>query len=199
VHFDAAILTRIFGRLAINVVATDTEERLLRLSEVRSRTTRPFRIYSTGTPNADAQGVRDTESLADACARIDLERAGAWLEGRKNRPITDVATVMFTSGSTGAPKGIAFTLYHLVTKRFARAAALPDVGGDTEPRNSRRSTRPKSTGFQPGMSSRNIPGATSRSSAGLRTSTRTIGDKPSRREESNRNSRVCPAARSLGG
>ena len=35
---------------------------------------------------------------------------------------------MFTSGSTGIPKGIAFTFYHLVNKRFARAAALPDVG-----------------------------------------------------------------------
>lgn len=130
VHFDAATLTWIFDRLAINVVVTDTEDRLLRLLEVRSATARPFRIYSTGAPNPDAQGVRDTESLAAACSRTDLERAGARLERRRNRPITDVATVMFTSGSTGAPKGIAFTLYHLVTKRFARAAALPDVGDD---------------------------------------------------------------------
>ncbi len=37
---------------------------------------------------------------------------------------------MFTSGSTGFPKGIRYTAYNLLTKRFARAAALPDVGTD---------------------------------------------------------------------
>ncbi|MCU0244742.1 MAG: AMP-binding protein, partial [Acidobacteria bacterium] len=35
---------------------------------------------------------------------------------------------MFTSGSTGRPKGVSFSAYNLVSKRFARAAALPMVG-----------------------------------------------------------------------
>jgi len=41
---------------------------------------------------------------------------------------TDVATVMYTSGTTGQPKGIVFTHENIVSKRFCRAFALPRVG-----------------------------------------------------------------------
>ncbi len=37
---------------------------------------------------------------------------------------------MFTSGSAGLPKGVAFSNFNLITKRFARGAALPAVGND---------------------------------------------------------------------
>ena len=37
---------------------------------------------------------------------------------------------MFTSGSTGKAKGVSFSIYQIVAKRFARAAALPEVGDD---------------------------------------------------------------------
>lgn len=43
-------------------------------------------------------------------------------------PIDALATIMYTSGTTGQPKGIRFTQRNLVYKRFARGLALPEIG-----------------------------------------------------------------------
>ena len=44
--------------------------------------------------------------------------------------ILDIQTIMYTSGTTANPKGIVFNNLHILSKRFARALALPQVNSD---------------------------------------------------------------------
>jgi long-chain acyl-CoA synthetase len=106
---------------------TDTDEHLERLARVRARLGRDFVVFHTGTRAGEAvQGIEST-SLRQAAAQVDLE-ASRDLFGSRRIDLTAPATVMFTSGSTGNPRGVVFSHYNLVAKRFARAAALPSVG-----------------------------------------------------------------------
>jgi long-subunit acyl-CoA synthetase (AMP-forming) len=131
VHLDAPTLSWIFDRLGINLVVTDCDDRARRLVEVLSHTLHPFRILQTGAANPKGFHLENgIEFLDEAAARIELNGLDRLLASRRSGKISQIATVMFTSGSTGIPKGISFTQFHLVAKRFARAAALPAVGNE---------------------------------------------------------------------
>ena len=47
-----------------------------------------------------------------------------------NQDMNWTSTIMYTSGSTSDPKGIIFNQTNIVSKRFARALALPDINSN---------------------------------------------------------------------
>ncbi len=75
-----------------------------------------------------ASAAGDVLSFDEVLARateVSVETLG---ERRATVSIDDPATVMYTSGTTGRPKGIRFSQRNIVFKRFARALALPEIG-----------------------------------------------------------------------
>ncbi len=125
VHFDVPTIRHVLERLSINVVVTDTESHYARLIEVRQGMAEPFRILRTDSQSSLEAGDLP---LAAVYAELGEDRVEQVLRNRPRIGWTEPATVMFTSGSTGEAKGLVFSQRNLVSKRFARAAALPDVG-----------------------------------------------------------------------
>jgi long-subunit acyl-CoA synthetase (AMP-forming) len=128
VHFNVENLVWICDRLDITTAVCDHPDRLEKLLAVRERCRRKFKIFTlTDSP---LTGQDDIENLEERRSLLDRGEIGPLLENRPRMGMRDTATVMFTSGSTGMPKGVAFNQHNLVSKRFARAAALPEVGRD---------------------------------------------------------------------
>ena len=126
-NFNLENLEWIFSLLQFNLVITDSPERLSLLEKLKEKTGWKFEILTVFRPDLpESRAIL----LGELVRRVDLKQAEAILQQRRKRSLTEVATVMFTSGSTGKPKGVSFSEYHLVAKRFARAAALPLVGDD---------------------------------------------------------------------
>ena len=73
---------------------------------------------------AERNGLLTLDQMVGQGAEFDDGDRAARAAGVRAR---DVATVMYTSGTTGKPKGIIFTHENIVSKRFCRAFALREV------------------------------------------------------------------------
>ncbi len=125
-HFNAETLAWVFDELQINTVVVETEELRDRLEAARPLAKEPFHLFLLD-PDSETPGPQESR-LGEALAQLGRAQVDEVLEKRPRREVTELATVMFTSGSTGRPKGVQYTIYNLISKRFARAAALPKVG-----------------------------------------------------------------------
>ncbi|HOW86295.1 MAG TPA: AMP-binding protein [Candidatus Aminicenantes bacterium] len=126
-HFSLDNVVGIFDALDIGLALANDRERLGLLKEARRRTARPFQIL-VSDPALRNDG--EVVFLPELCKRLGARDIDARLEKRRRFRPGEVATVMYTSGTTGRPKGVSFSIYNLIAKRFARAAALPAVGPD---------------------------------------------------------------------
>jgi long-subunit acyl-CoA synthetase (AMP-forming) len=125
-HTDVETLTWICDTLDINVVVTGGEDQAALAAAAREGRGDMVHFCLEDAPPAGS-GARSLEEFRAMLPGADIDEA---LARHPRFGLDDVCTVMFTSGSTGRPKGVEFSLYNLVSKRFARAAALPAVGRD---------------------------------------------------------------------
>jgi long-chain acyl-CoA synthetase len=127
-HLSSADLGSLLDRLAINVVVVDTAGQLDKIEAVlkqRPRPVRPFLVDAAASLRRPGTLV-----LGEEASRLDADGIDRALASLAPFGLDETATVLFTSGSTGEHKGVAFSPFHLLSKRFARAAALPFVGED---------------------------------------------------------------------
>ncbi len=126
-HFKIDVLLPIFNELQINIALADSEERLMVLQKILEKAETKFTIFSL---QAATPKTRNIPYLVEECKKTSRWDTDVILGGLPLYSNNQVATTMFTSGSTGLPKGVSFSVYNIVSKRFARAASLPEVGDE---------------------------------------------------------------------
>jgi long-subunit acyl-CoA synthetase (AMP-forming)/GNAT superfamily N-acetyltransferase len=76
--------------------------------------------------SAERHGLLSLDQMVDQAGGAFADAARAARASRVRS--RDLATVMYTSGTTGMPKGITFSHLNIVSKRLCRGLALPKIG-----------------------------------------------------------------------
>ncbi len=126
INFSKSEISSILKSLEINIVVTDKLERLKVLDDVKRDIKQDIAIFTTKVfQNIELYQCTNLNLTSSEMSKEEIEE---FITKYKPIAIDEVSTIMFTSGSTGTPKGISFSNYSLVSKRFARGAAVPFIG-----------------------------------------------------------------------
>jgi len=108
----------ILKQTKVKVIFVSGEKQLFQLTQIIDRLPDLKTIVMLNGNSIQKNVISFEEFLNKA----DKEEIG------RNILIDQPATIMYTSGTTGSPKGIVFSNLNLVYKRFCRALALPWIG-----------------------------------------------------------------------
>ncbi len=127
-HLNSDTLSHIFKKTEANILFTDNLARLQTAKKAAKKANLNITFIAT---NAQLHNHNQTEYfLEKALKEKNITESIEYLKQFPKRNVSQVATSMFTSGSTGIPKGVSFSEYNIISKRYARAAALPEVGNN---------------------------------------------------------------------